>query len=349
MNQIIKEDLDQMLTQRQDLDRLANQTILISGANSFIMSYFVMLLLENNRRNGGDTKILALCRSRANAEARLGDYLEDPHLQLLVQDVREPVEYEEDVDICIHAASPAGIHTRQEKPLDTFQINQFGCQNLLQLAQKKQSRKFLLLSSVDVYGDCRNQQRRRESDTGLLDWNYPRNAYAFGKRSAEALCTLCHIQLGMSCVMARPFQVYGPGISLTDGRLHGDFIRQLQESNQIVLKSDGSAVRSFLYLTDATHALLDILHYGKSGEAYNVCGEAEECSVKNLAERYAAQWSTDAKVIFSYEERDTPEVQGALLEVTGDSSKLRGLGWKSQVSLDEGIRRTLQFYANKEL
>lgn len=344
MNKVIREDIDQLLSQRSDLERLAHQSILISGANSFLMSYLVYLILENNRRNGGDTKVLALCRSRENAEARFAPYIGDPNLELIVQDVRKPVVWDGDVDICIHAASPAGIQSRQEKPLDTFQINLFGCQNLLDLSLKKGSAKFFLLSSVDVYGSLREQRRRRESDAGVLDWLYQRNTYSCGKRAAEALCRLYQAQCGLPCVIARPFQVYGPGISLTDGRLHGDFIRQLREQGRIVLKSDGSAVRSFLYLSDATNALLDILFYGTAGEAYNVCDEAGERSVRELAELYAAQWGNGAEVVFDVSQRDTPEVKGALSVVTGDSAKLRELGWESRVSLEKGVSRTLQYF-----
>ena len=102
MIQIIREDLDRLLDQRQDLDKLHDQTILISGANSFLLSYFVYLLLENNRRTGGNTKVLALCRSWESARARFQDYWEDPHLQLLLQDVRESVVYGGAIDICKH-------------------------------------------------------------------------------------------------------------------------------------------------------------------------------------------------------------------------------------------------------
>lgn len=344
MNQVIQEDIEKLLSQRKDLERFKHQTILISGANSFLMSYFVYLLLENNRENGGDTTVLALCRSRENARARFGNYLKDSHLRLLIQDVREPVRYDGAIDVCIHAASPAGIRSRQESPVDTFQINQLGCQNLLELAKMKRSQRFLLLSSVDVYGSFGDQRRRKETDIGCLDWTYSRNAYSSGKRCAETLCALYHAQYDLPCVVVRPFQVYGPGMSLTDGRLHGDFIRQMREHNQIVLKSDGLAVRSFMYIADATHALLDVLLYGTVGETYNICDEAGECSVRDLAKRYAAQKGSGVDVVFDDTKRDTPEVKDALSVVTGDSSKLRSLGWRCGTSLEAGIQRTLSYY-----
>lgn len=342
VNKVIQEDIEKLLSQRKDLERLSHQSILISGADSFLMSYFVYLILENNRHNGAGTRILALCRNQKNAQARFAPYIGDSGLEFMIQDIREPVTWAGDINICIHAASPVGLQSRWERALDTFQANVYGCQNMLELAQKKQSKKFLLLSSVDVYGE--GTGRRRETDFGVLDWTYQRNAYACGKRGAETLCALYHAQYGLPSVMARPAQVYGPGISLMDGRLHGDFIRQLRECGRIVLKSDGSAVRSFLYLSDATNALLDILLYGSAGEAYNVCDEAGERSVGELAELYAAQWGNGAKVVFDESERDTPEVKGALSVVAGDSAKLRGLGWRSEVTLDMGVSRTLRYY-----
>lgn len=347
MHKLIAEDICRLLDEREDLERLRDKSILISGANSFLMSYFVLALLENNRRNHAGTQILALCRSRERAEARFGPCLEDPNFKLILQDVREPVTWNGKADICVHAASPAGIRSRQEHPLDTFQINMWGCQNLLNFSLEKESERFLLLSSVDVYGNGLGQARRRESDVGLLDWTYRRNAYSSGKRGAETLCSLYHEQFHLPCVTARPFQVYGPGMSLTDGRLHGDFIRQLLRENRIVLKSDGSAVRSFMYLLDATHALLDALFYGEAGECYNICDEKSECSVRELAELYAAQWGNGSEIVFDRSLRNTPEVKEALSVVTGDGSRLRGLGWRSRTSLEAGIRRTLEYYSEK--
>ena len=342
MNPVMREDIAGLLRRRRDLERLTRRTILISGADSFLMSYMVYLILENNRRGGADTKILALCRSRKNAEARFTPYAGDPNLKLIIQDVREPIAWDGDVHICIHAASPVGLQSRWGSALETFQTNVYGCQNLLEFARAKGCENFLLMSSVDIYGE--GKERRRETDFGALDWSFQRNAYACGKRGAETLCGLYHAQYGLPCVTARPVQVYGPGLSLTDGRLHGDFIRQLRERGEIVLKSDGSAIRSFLYLSDATSALLDILFYGTAGEAYNVCDEAGECSVRGLAELYAAQWGHGARVVFDESERDTPEVRGALSVVTGDSTKLRSLGWKCGMSLEAGISRTLAYY-----
>lgn len=344
MNEIVEKDIEEILFTRKDLMHFQNSTILISGANSFIMFYLILTLLENNEQNHCQTKIIALCRNGEKARKRFSNYLDNSNLSFLIQDVRQPIEYEGNVDYCIHAASPAGIDSRQESPVDTFQTNLFGCENLLSFCRQKKIKKFMLLSSVDVYGKCQTQERLKESDIGLLDWTYKRNSYSNGKRAAETLCLLYYEQYEMPCVIVRPFQVYGPGMSLTDGRLHGDFVRQLKENNKILLKSDGTAKRSFMYLTDATCAMLDVLFYGENGEIYNICDEKSECSVYELAELYAALSETNAQVEFVYEKRDTPEVKEALSVVLGDAAKLEKLGWKSRTSLANGIERTLHFY-----
>ena len=344
MNDIIAEDVEEIIRCGNGLEQFRERTVLIAGANSFRMSYLVYALLVNNKKNNCRTKIVALCRNRARAQERFGEWQEEAGLHLLLQDVRDPVGYGGTVDYCIHAASPAGIRSRQEYPLDTFQANLQGCANLLDFCREKEIKKFMLLSSVDVYGRCGKEGRLKETDIGALDWNYKRNAYACGKRAAETLCTLYHAQYGLPCVIARPFQVYGPGMSLTDGRLHGDIIRQIREKNSILLKSSGTAVRSFMYLKDATLAMLQVLLRGESGGIYNICDEDGECSVYGLAQRYAEAAGKRAGIEFSYDKRDTPEVKEALPAVVGDAARLRALGWKSSTSLKEGICRTMRHY-----
>ena len=346
MDPIIKTDIQYVAGADLPWGEIDNTTVLISGANGFLPSYLVFSLLERNHIMGIHTRVIAMCRNRERAETRFGDYRNDPDLELMIQDVTEPVHVDGPVDFCIHAASPAGIFSRQEHPVNTFETNVLGCRNLLELCRKKGCRRFLLLSSVDVYGKMYSDQRLREEESGYLDTMYPRNAYSNGKRAAEALCAAYHADFGVEAVVARPFQVFGPGMALEDGRLHGDFIGQLLRQRKIVLKSNGQARRSFLYLTDSTIALLLLLLRGTAGEAYNVCDEAGEASVSELAGLYretAGEW---AAVEFDYGQREKVEVKEALPCVLGCSGKLRELGWKPSVSLEEGIKRTWNYYKN---
>lgn len=344
MNPVMKEDIEHIMQAKLPWEKIDNTTILISGANSFLMSYFIFSLLERNRKLGLHTHVIGLCRSRERAWERFRQYNRDSNLELVLQDVTEPVKMEKRIDYCIHAASPAGIFSRHSYPKKTFETNVIGCRNLLEVCRKSQAKRFLFLSSVDVYGKMNTGSRLEETDSGALDTMCPRNAYSYGKRAAEALCAVTRAECGTDFVVVRPFQVYGPGMSLDDGRLHGDFVEQLRRSGKIVLKSDGTARRSFLYLTDFTIALLTALLCGESGEAYNICWEESEASVLELAERYKKAAGGKAAIEFDYDKRKSVEVKEALSCVLGDSGKLRSLGWKPEVSLEEGVMRTWKYY-----
>lgn len=345
MHRIIAEDIDKILSASIDLTRFYGKTILISGANGYVPAYFVHTFLGLNDQMNAGIRVLALCRNQARAEARFADYLSRDDFALVIQDVCSPIAVEEDVHVFLHAASPAGIRTRHQDPVNTFLANVKGAENMLNLAIQNPCQAFLFLSSVDVYGDMKSPARLTEEQSGYLDPLNVRNAYACGKRAAESLCKAYGVKYQLPVYVVRPFQIMGPGPELQDGRLHIDFVSQMLDKGQIVLKSDGSAVRSFLYITDAVTAILTVLCGGNPGEAYNIVSETGELSVKELAELMASCVAGKVvPVIFDYAQRDTIEVTSALSVVTGDSAKLRNLGWAPAYSVAEGSSRMMQYY-----
>lgn len=347
MNRIIREDVESILDFSAEFD---NCTILLTGANSFFLSYFVYFLLERNRLRNAGIHIVALVHDRKATERKFADYLQDGNLHMIYcgsgndADAWGEICGLEKIDYCVHAASPAGIYSRQSNPLRTFEVNAEFCHKLLEVCKDRQLRKFMLISSVDIYGKLCQPDRIREGDCGYLDLLYPRNAYANGKRTAEILCGLYHAAHGIPIVIIRPFQVFGPEMNLYDGRLHGDFIRQILEKGVITLKSDGRAKRSFQYLLDATEGLILCLLRGEEGQAYNLCDEGGEATVLELAKAYAECCCADVEITFDLSQRDTKEVAEALSVVTGDSTKLRELGFQGKTDLKTGIRKTLLSY-----
>lgn len=347
MNQIIREDIERILDFSTEFDGC---TFLLTGANSFFLSYFVYFLLERNRLRNAGIHIVALVHDRKAAERRFADYLQDRNLHMIYSEAGNDADAWgeicglESIDYCIHAASPAGIYSRQTDPLETFEVNARLCRRLLEVCKDRKLRKFMLVSSVDIYGKLNRPDRIREDDCGYLDLLYPRNAYANGKRTAEILCGLYRAAHSIPIVIIRPFQVFGPGMNLYDGRLHGDFVRQIQEKGVITLKSDGRAKRSFQYLLDATEGLMICLLRGDEGQAYNLCDEDGEATVLELAKAYAECCRADVGIDFDLSQKDTREVVEALSVVTGDFTKLRELGFRGKTDLKTGIRKTLLSY-----
>ena len=348
MNKIITEDIDKILTENLPFDSFFGKTILISGANGYVPAYFVHTFMALNEKKDANIKVLALCRSEERAKQRFSDYLNSDNFELIIQDVCNEIKIKEPVHYFIHAASPAGIHKRHEDPVNTFLANVKGAENMLELAIKNPCDGFLLLSSVDIYGKIEGSERLREDMSGYLDPLNVRNTYSSGKKAAESLCKAYQVKYNLPIYIVRPFQIIGPGPELGDGRLHIDFIGQILEKNEIVLKGDGKARRSFMYITDAILAMFYVLFYGKHGEAYNIVTEEGEMSVKELADLMANNVADKkTEVVFDYEKRNSIEVTSALSVVCGDSSKLQNLGFHSKYSVEEGSARMMSYYGIK--
>lgn len=348
MNKIINEDVENIISEKLPYEKFYGKTVLISGANGYVPAYFVHTMIALNNKKAAGIHILALCRNKERAEKRFNDYLERTDFELVIQDVCEPININREIHIFIHAASPAGIKKRHDDPINTFFANVKGCENMLNLAVKNPCEYFLFLSSVDVYGRMDNNERLKEDVAGYLDTLNIRNVYSCGKRAAETICKAYQVKYNIPVFIVRPFQIIGPGPELDDGRLHIDFISQIIEKEKIILKSDGTAIRTFMYITDAIKAMFYVMLYGIPGQAVNIVTETGETSVKKLAELMAHNvCDKNIEIVFDYEQRTSIEVTSALSVVIGDSTKLRKLGWMNQYSVAEGSARMMEYYGIK--
>ena len=345
MHSIITEDAFRLANMALPWDMLEGRTILIAGANGYVPAYFVYAFLKRNELFSSGIKVIALCRSESRARERFGAYIGRNDFSLLIQDVRDPVCVTGPVHIIIHAASPAGTQERHKSPVGTFGANVRGTENLLELCREKACERFLYISSVDVYGNTRSNDRISETSFGASDSCNIRNVYPISKKAAEMLCVAYYYEYRLPAIIARPAQIMGPGIAMNDGRLHIDFISQMLRSDEIVLKSDGSALRSFMYITDAIAGMLFILLRGNPAEAYNVADERGEATVLELAKLMSSHVTgRDISIRFDMEKRKDPGVTHAVSNVSIDSGKLRSLGWTPQVSLSDGAKSMMAYY-----
>jgi len=345
MHSIINEDAAQLANMELPWEMLEGKTVLITGANGYVPAYFTHAFLKRNDLFASGINVIALCRNEARARDRFSEYLDRSDFKILIQDVCEPVKLADPVHFIIHAASPAGTEERYKSPVGTFGANVGGTERLLELCRDKKSERFLYISSVDIYGNTRSENRLTESCFGSLDSANIRNVYSVSKKAAEMLCISFFAEYQTPVVIARPAQIMGPGISINDGRLHIDFISQMLKANEIVLKSDGSARRSFMYISDAISGMLYVLLKGNLAEAYNVANEQGEATVLELANIMAVNApDKETTVRFDLEKRNNPEVTHAVSNVTIDSKKLQSLGWTPQISLSDGAKRMMTYY-----
>ena len=346
-NNIIKEDLETIYNSDIDWSKFYNSTILITGANGFLPAYLVESLLYLNYVNlKNNVRVIVLVRNIENAKIRFSEYLEDKHLEFIEQDVSDSILISKKVDYIIHAASQASPKFYGIDPVGTLKANVLGTMNLLEVAKNNDIKSFLYFSSGEVYGELDSKQiPTKENIFGYINPTNVRSCYAESKRMGENICVSYHHQYGVSAKIVRPFHTYGPKMKLDDGRVYADFVSDILKEKDICMRSDGSATRSFCYLTDATVGFFKILLDGKNGEAYNMGNPNEELSISELAKILVNLYPEKGlKVIKKLDKENNNYLKSSLTRNSPNIIKISELNWYPFVSTKEGFKRTIESY-----
>jgi nucleoside-diphosphate-sugar epimerase len=321
----------------------SDATILVTGASGFLPAYMVETLLYLNRNQMLDKPchVVALARNYQRARERFAEYNSND-LDLLIQDVSQPITLPYKFDYIIHAASQASPVFYKIDPVGTLSANSTGTRVLLDLARTHPCRGFLFFSSADVYGDVSHFTRPvLETDFGPSDPLDPRSCYGESKRMGETLCAAFAHQYQIPTHVVRISHTYGPGMRLNDGRVFADFTRDILSGGPIILNSDGLAKRPFCYLADATEAFFTVLLKGAREEAYNVANPEEVISISDLADRLAKVFHVAVERKQSLSAVYMPAtIPGAVSSI----EKIRALGWKPKTGIEEGFQRTVESY-----
>ena len=345
---ILDEDFRNIVT-TMDLpwNKLDNKIFLITGANGFIASYLIKFLLSlNDKKLKKTMKIIGIVRDRKKAKASLPEILDREDFKLVVQDVSEPLEITGKINYIIHAASQASPKYYYKDPVGTLAPNVLGTYHLLQLARKKKVRGFLFISSGEVYGQVDPAHiPTKEGDYGYVDPINVRSCYAESKRMGENLCISFYHQYNIPVRIVRPFHTYGPGIKLDDCRVFADFVSDIVHGRNIIMKSEGKAVRTFCYVSDAVSGLLTVLLNGKNGEAYNVSNDKGDISIVDLAHLLVGLFPEKHLKVVRQSRNDPGYMESPIDINRPDISKLKELGWAPKVSLEEGFRRTVRWFS----
>lgn len=342
MNKIIKDDINNILAEDLPWTDLENKTFLISGANGFIPSYLVRTLLAID-----NVKVIALVRNENKARNKFAEELHNKNFKLLVQDISTPFYIEETIDYIIHAASQASPKYYGNDPVGTLKANTLGTSYLLDIARKSNIIKFIYFSSGEVYGVLNDKTIGiTEAYTGNVDFTSVRSCYAESKRMGENMCVCYSHQYNIPVNMIRLSHTYGPGVELDDGRVFGDFVADVLNNRDIILNSDGSAKRSFCYISDMIRAFFYILFFGQNKNAYNIASD-KETSILELATTLVNLYSEkNLKVQI----KENTFVNGYIKSTSNRASfnveKLKNLGWKEKINLKEGFKRMIESYGD---
>ena len=337
---IILEDLQRMCQADLPWQQLEGKTVLITGATGMLALYVTWLLLYLHEEAGIEVSVVALCRNPQKAEHYFGSYVGKPYFRMLTQEVCDPIVYDGNVDYIFHLAGNASPHFINTDPVGIMKCNLLGTMNVLELARKKQTAKVIFASTREVYGKNEEAELLNEKAFGTLDPLDNRSCYPESKRAAETLLKSYFLQYGVDFNTIRIAHAYGPTMTLeNDGRVMADLMGDVVAGRDIVLKSNGEAIRAFLYITDAVLGMFTVLFKGKAGEAYNLANETEPISIRDLAQRLAS--SRNDKTIQVVINEGDQKGYCTYRRTALDTTAIELLGWKPQTSLKEGIIRTL--------
>lgn len=333
-----------------DWELLRGSTVLVTGATGMLASYVVYTLMYLNQHSNLNVRVIALVRNKAKAIQKFGDFHDSDRFRLVVQDICDPLDIADNVDYIVHAAGNASPKYILSDPVGIIKANTLGTMNVLEFARRKAVRNLLFTSTREVYGqmpECTTMIL--ESDYGASSWHELRACYPESKRLAETMLEGYRYQYDIPYTLARIAHSYGPGMNIdNDGRVMSDFISNVVNHRDIVLKSDGSAIRAFCYISDAVSGIFTILLHGENGEAYNIANESEPMKIRDVANELVELFpERRLKVVF-----DIPSQQSAgyskIKRVKLDTRKLEELGWVCEVGLLEGMRRTVESFLSGE-
>ena len=333
MNPIIEEDLLGVL-ERVELGKLMNKSILVTGSNGLIGTYIVMALYLANKKHNLNIRVIGVSKNDPNDT--LSEIREDKNITFYQKNLVDDSEFDEKFDYIIHAATYAQPVKFLENKLETIKLNTVVTEKLLDMCKKNDS-SFLFISSSEIYGQA-EKIPTPESYNGNCSPIYERAPYTESKRLGETICSVFK-ESGVDVKIARCSSVYGPGISVYDKRVLGNFLNKAMIKGSIDLLDGGRQERAWLYVGDCVIMLLSILLHGESF-VYNVGGE-ELTSIKDLAKTVCELTNSEYSL-----PRDTSEtfMAGAPDRVKLDISKIKNeFKLDNLVEIKEGVKRTIEW------
>jgi len=359
LQELVENDLTHVTTAlRKEFAEIEGTNLLITGGGGFLGYYLVQSVLFWNERRAASRPIhvVVVENYRRGAPDWLLALRRNRNLTLLEHDISRPLPPDlPDFHYIIHAAGIASPTYYRRHPIETMDTNINGLRHLLEYARSRLAttdpvKGFLYYSSSEIYGDpLPGNIPTPEDYRGNVSCTGPRACYDESKRYGETLCVNFARQYGLPVRMARPFNNYGPGLKITDGRVIPDFAGDVLSGRDIVMLSDGSPKRTFCYAADAIVGYYKVLVRGRPGEPYNIGVETPEISMLGLAERIACL----ARQLFNYGGK-VVHGQSAEGDYLVDNPSRRcpviakartELGYEPLTDIDEGLRRSLVWYS----
>jgi nucleoside-diphosphate-sugar epimerase len=300
------------------------KSALVSGAAGFVGSHLVDRLLEEGFAVVGVDNFIT------GKEENLNSAKSNSKFSFLDLDVVSEIpDLGMKFDYIFHAASPASPPKYFEYPIETMMVNSIGTKNLLDLAEKNNSR-FIFFSTSEVYGDPL-EHPQRESYWGNVNPIGPRSIYDEAKRFGEALVAQYVREKKVDVGIIRIFNTYGPRLDPHDGRVVSTFIRQAINGEALTVNGDGNQTRSFCYITDLIDGIFKMAESHEFGPIN--LGNPNEMTLNELIKEISKLLSKNLDTTNLPELKDDPVRRKPDISLAKEK-----LGWEPKVSLTQGLQ-----------
>lgn len=324
------------------------KNILVTGGCGFIASNFLNYMVKKYfQYNFVNLDALYYCASKTNILKSVRQKKNYSFIKGTIQnqELIDHILHIHEIDTIVHFAAQSHVDNSFSNPIQYTQDNIVGTHILLESVRKYgKIKKFIHVSTDEVYGESISQETDIKSEKSKLN---PTNPYAATKASAEMIVNSYVYSYQLPIIITRGNNVYGP--RQYPEKLIPKFVNLLLENKKCTIHGDGLTERSFLYVDDVCKAFECILFKGKIGEIYNI-GTNFEYSVMEIARRLI--------MVIHKTNLERPGEMEQYLEYVEDRkyndqrynisfNKLLSLGWKQQVFIEEGLRRTIDYYQKK--
>ncbi len=311
---------------------MRRKRVLVTGGAGFLGSHLCDRLLER-----GD-EVVCLDNFFTGSKENVRHLIGNPYFELIRHDVTHPFFFE--VDEIYNLACPASPIHYQYNPIKTVKTSVMGAINCLGLAKRVKA-KVLQASTSEVYGDPK-EHPQQEDYWGHVNPFGPRSCYDEGKRCAETLFLNYHQQNNVNIRVMRIFNTYGPRMDENDGRVVSNFIMQALKGEDITVFGEGDQTRSFCYVDDLLNGMMRLMDSNEDLHYPINIGNPNEFTILELAEKVIEKTGTGSKIVKKPLPKDDP-----MQRQPNISLAKKKLNWEPKILLDEGLDRTIEYFAGR--
>ena len=329
-----------------EVQKFSGKSVLLTGAGGFLGSNFCSFFYHLNSLDILDqpVELFAYDKFIHKKEDWVNQYNKSKFINFYEDDILSVKNFPK-CDYIIHAASIASPIFYRKYPLETIDSNVVGLRKLLDFSLEFDPAGILFFSTSEIYGnpDAENIPTK-ETYFGNVNSFGPRASYDESKRLSETLCYIYNDKYNLPINIVRPFNNYGPGLNINDGRVIPDFFKNIMENKDIEIYSDGTSTRTFCYISDAITGYLLALLSNDKGEIYNIGNDAPEISINDLANLIIDISNSESKIVFKIN-KDSQYLTNNPQRRCPDISKAKAkLNFSPNISLKEGLIHTYDYY-----